>query len=106
LGGAADKRYSLEIIMTTSRPKEDVLVHYDEELGELVFFTVPTSSTGQLRAKAFGGVRPPVSELQALEPTEAMRRVGGTVLAFLDLSSNEKLGITIEFMAKANEDDL
>lgn len=91
--------------MTTSRPKEDVLVHYDEKLGELVFYTIPTSSTGELRAKAFGGVRPPVSQLQALEPQEAMRRVGGTVLAFLDLSSKEKLEITKEFMANENEDE-
>ncbi|KXS30635.1 MAG: hypothetical protein AWT59_3238 [Candidatus Gallionella acididurans] len=91
--------------MAAHRPKEDVLVHYDEELGELVFYTIPTSTTGALRAKAFGGVRPPVSQLQALEPQEAMRRVGGTVLAFLDLSSIEKLDITKEFMAKADEDE-
>lgn len=92
--------------MSTLRPKEDILVHYDEEAGELVFYTVPTASTGGLRAKSFGGVRPPVSDLQALEPTEALRRVGGTVLALLDLSNKEKLGITKEFMANANDDDL
>ena len=92
--------------MTTHRPKEDILVHYDEEAGELVFYTVPTTSTGGLLSKSFGGVRPPVSDLQALEPTEALRRVGGTVLALLDLSSKEKLGITNEFMSSANDEDL
>lgn len=80
--------------MAAARPKEDVLIHYDEEAGELVFYTVPAASTAGIRAKAFGGVRPPVDELRALQPTEAMRRVGGMVLAFLDLSSSEKLGIT------------
>ncbi|MDO9007100.1 MAG: hypothetical protein Q7U80_02655 [Thiobacillus sp.] len=71
-----------------------------------MFYTIPTTSTGSLRAKSFGGIRPPVSDLQALEPTEAMYRVGGTVLALLDLSSTEKLGISKEFMSRANDDDL
>ena len=92
--------------MAAPRPKEDILVHYDEEAGELVFYTVPTASTGGLRANSFGGVRPPVSDLQALEPAEALRRVGGTVLALLDLSSKEKLGMTREFMTNADDDDL
>lgn len=92
--------------MVAPRPKEDILVHYDEEAGELVFYTVPTNSTGNLRANSFGGIRPSVSELQALEPTEALYRVGGTVLALLDLSSTQKLGLTTEFMSRANENDL
>ncbi|WP_227816737.1 hypothetical protein [Nitrogeniibacter aestuarii] len=92
--------------MAAPRPKEDILVHYDEEAGELVFYTVPTSATGGLRDKSFGGIRPSVSELQVLEPTEALYRVGGTVLALLDLSSIKKLGLTIEFMSRSNENDL
>lgn len=92
--------------MAAPRPKEDILVHYDEEAGELVFYTVPTNATGRLRDNSFGGIRPSVSELQVLEPTEALCRVGGTVLALLDLSSIKKLGLTTEFMSRANENDL
>jgi len=92
--------------MTAGRPKQDVLVHYDEDAGELVFYTVPTSATGTLRAKSFGGVRPPVEELRALDATEAMRRVGGTVLAFLDLSSTVKLGITAHITDRVRDDEL
>jgi hypothetical protein len=77
-----------------ARPKEDVLVHYDESSGELVFFTVPTGMTASLRENAFGGIRPNVTELKALDSAEAMRRVGGTVLSLIDLSSQSKLGIT------------
>jgi hypothetical protein len=77
-----------------TRSKEDVLVHYDETSGELVFFTVPTNATHLIRSAAFGGIRPEVAELQSLPPAEAMRRVGGTVLGLLDLSSQTKLGIT------------
>lgn len=98
--------FTLEIIMPAFRPKEDVLVHYDEDEGELVFYAVPSISTVGLRAKSFDGVRPPVSDLQALEPNEAMRRVGGTVLAILDLSSTVKLGITKELTDGAYDDDL
>ena len=80
--------------MPASRPKQDVLVHYDEMSGELVFFTVPTAATADLRESSFGGIRPTVGELRELVHGEAMRRVGGTVLALLDLSSTTKLGIT------------
>ena len=79
--------------MTAQRPKEDVLVHYDERRGELIFFTVTAEATSGLRQSAFGGVRPSVEELRELPAPEAMRRVGGTVLALLDLSSLAKLGI-------------
>lgn len=92
--------------MAAPRPKEDILVHFDEEAGGLVFYTVPTSATGGLRDTSFGGIRPSVSELQVLEPTEALHRVGSTVLALLDLSSIKKLGLTAEFMSGANENDL
>ena len=44
--------------MTAQRPKEDVLVHYDECRGELVFFTLTAETTSGLRQGAFGGVRP------------------------------------------------
>lgn len=80
--------------MSAQRPKEDVLVHYDEHRGELVFFTVSAEATATLRRSGFGGIRPTVEELQALPPSDAMRRVGGTVLGLLDLSSSVQLGIT------------
>lgn len=83
--------------MNARRQKEDLLVHYDESSGEMVFFTVPSSKTGDLRARSFGGVRPAVDELQALPAKEALQRIGATVVGLLDLSSSAKIGITAEF---------
>lgn len=90
--------------MSESRPKEDVLIHYDEESSEIVFFTVPARRAESLRSSALGGIRPTVDELHALDPTEAMRRVGGTVLALLDLSSKVKLGIGVSGGKKGNDE--
>ncbi len=80
--------------MPNERPKQDVIVHYDEQSGELAFYTVSSAATESLRRSSFGGVRPSVEELRFVQPSEAMLRVGGTVLALLDLSSGVKLGIT------------
>ena len=74
-------------------PKHDVLVHYDEGNAELVFYAIDSNATVALRSKFFGGIRPTVAELRALQPDEAMRRVGGTVLGVLDLGAREKIGI-------------
>ncbi|MEJ8840459.1 hypothetical protein [Ramlibacter sp. AN1133] len=92
--------------MAANRPKEDVLVHYDEDSGELVIYTVPSSSTAEVRAKGFGGVRPAVDELRALDAAEAMRRIGGAVLGLLDLSSTDKLGIAAHPTIGAKGDEL
>ena len=79
--------------MPQQRPKEDVLVHYDEKSRELVFHTVPTSSTSDIRKRAFGGVRPSVDKLRDLAGSEALRKIGRTVAGLLDLSAEEKLDL-------------
>ncbi len=83
--------------MNVRRPKEDLLIHYDESSGEMVFFTVASLKTTEIRADSFGGVRPTVEELQALPARDALQRIGATVVGLLDLSSTEKIGITAEF---------
>ncbi len=83
--------------MTVQRQKEDLLIHYDESSGEIVFFTVASSKTGGLRDASFGGVRPTVEEMRAIPAKEALQRLGATVVGLLDLSSNSKIGITAEF---------
>ena len=77
-------------------PKQDVLVHYDEDAGVLVFYAVDTARTGGLRASSFGGIRPTIDEMRELPSAEAMRRVGGTVLGILDMSSQVKTGIEMQ----------
>jgi hypothetical protein len=71
-----------------SRPKQDVLVHLDEESGELVFYTVASSQTVKLREESFGGIRPTIEELQEMPLDEAHRKIGGTVIGLLSLSSS------------------
>jgi len=86
-------------------PKQDVLIHYDEDNGELVFYAVDLDATAFLRRSSFGGIRPTVDELRELGPEEALRRVGGTVLGILDLGSQVKLGITSATTRRSDQDE-
>ena len=70
------------------RPKQDVLVHFDEVSGELVFYTVATKQTAKLRDESFGGIRPTIDEIREMSIDEAHRKIGGTVIGLLNLSSN------------------
>jgi hypothetical protein len=73
--------------------KRDLLIHYDEERGEIIFHSVPSNETKELRAKSFDGVRPKVSYFKELPPDEAEQALGGLVFSLVDLNSNTKIGI-------------
>jgi hypothetical protein len=83
--------------------KRDVLIHYDEESGEIIFHSVLSSETRELRAKSFGGVRPEVSYFKALSPDEAEQALGRLVFHLVDLNSNAKIGIR-DYESEADAD--
>jgi hypothetical protein len=82
--------------------KRDLLLHYDEERGELVFHSVPAAATVELRAKSFDGVRPEVSYFKGLSPAEAEQAMGRLVFSLVDLNSSKKIGIR-EYEAESND---
>lgn len=73
--------------------KRDLLIHYDEERGELIFHSVPVEDTVELRANSFDGVRPEVSFFRELPADEAEKALGRLVFSVVDLNSGSKIGI-------------
>jgi hypothetical protein len=73
--------------------KRDLIIHYDEERGEIIFHSVLSSETIELRSKTFGGVRPEISYFQRLSPDEAEKALGSIVFSLVDLNSDKKIGI-------------
>ncbi len=73
--------------------KRDLLIHYDEDRGEIVFHSVPSSQTSDLRENSFDGVRPEVSYFKGLSPDEAEQALGRLVFSLVDLNSSKEIGI-------------
>jgi hypothetical protein len=73
--------------------KRDLLLHYDEERRVIVFYSVPTAETSDLRAAAFDGVQPDLDYFKSLSPDEAERTLGGMAFSFIDLHCGKKIGI-------------
>lgn len=73
--------------------KRDLVIHYDEERGEIIFHSVLSSETKELRSKSFDGVRPEVSYFKELSPDEAEQALGRLVFSLVDLNSKTKIGI-------------
>jgi len=73
--------------------KHDLLIHYDEERGELIFHSVPVEGTVDLRAQSFDGVRPEIAFFQDLLADEAEQALGRLVFSLIDLNSAKKIGI-------------
>jgi hypothetical protein len=81
--------------------KRDLIIHYDEERGEIIFHSVPSPETIELRSKSFDGVRPEVSYFKGLSPDEAEQALGRIVFSIVDLNSDRKIGIR-DYKAEAD----
>jgi hypothetical protein len=79
----------------------DLLIHYDEERGELIFYGVPSKDTGGLRANSFGGLRPEVSLFQGMPAHEAEQALGRLVFSLIDLNATKKIAIR-DYKAEAD----
>ena len=71
--------------------KRDLLIHYDEERGELIFHSVPSGAATDLRASSFDGVLLEVPVSQCLPPEEAEQELGRMAFALIDLNSEKKI---------------
>lgn len=74
-----------------SSDKRSLVLHYDEENDQIVFFSVPASEALALRKDS--GSEIPLSEFRAVSPDEAERRVGEGVFHMFDCFAVRKTGI-------------
>ena len=73
--------------------KRDLLIHYDEENQQFIFYMVGINETAALRAEAFDGVRPDVAFFKEKTPDEAEKTMGSMVFAGLDHGSINRVNI-------------
>ncbi len=73
--------------------KGDLVIHYDEENHQIIFYSTNVVNTEAIRAKEFGGVCLEVENFKNQDPDKAEQTIGGMVLALLDLQSYTKIGI-------------
>lgn len=71
----------------------DLLIHYDEDRGVVVFHSVPTAETSKIRSESFGGVQLPVDVCRSAPPDEAERDLGRVVFSMIDLGAQKKIGV-------------
>jgi hypothetical protein len=84
-----------------TKEKRDLLLHYDEDRRVIVFYSVPTAATSDLRAAAFDGVQPDLDYFKSLPPEEAERTLGGLAFSLIDLNCGKKIGIR-DYAAEAS----
>ena len=77
----------------TKHGKRDLLIHYDEESNELIFYTVAVDDTKQIRSKEFDGARMDIPLFLEMSADEAEKTLGGTVFSMIEMSSTRKTGI-------------
>lgn len=73
--------------------KHDLLIHYDEDRNVLIFHSVPTTATSELRASSFDGVQSETSYFQSMQPDEAEKKIGNIVFSLTDYNAHKKIGI-------------
>ncbi|MBS2132357.1 hypothetical protein KEX41_29690 (plasmid) [Burkholderia thailandensis] len=82
--------------------KRDVVIHYDEDKEEIVFYTTDLSRTESIRAAEFDGMRVETSFLRDKSPSDAEQALGRTVFALLERGASVKFGIR-DYAAEAEE---
>ena len=84
---------TLNLMSPLASKKRDLVIHYDEERKVIVFHSVPTEATADVRSASFDGVQPEVGYFQLLPPDEAEMKLGRLVFSLVDLNSEKKIGI-------------
>ncbi len=77
----------------SEREKRDLLVHFDEETNELVFYTISESKAVAVRTGEFDGARVDIPYYKEMTPDEAERALGETVFSLIDAFSKRRTGI-------------
>ena len=73
--------------------KRDVLLHFDEEAGEIIFYTVDSESVAEIRQREFDGARSEVKWFQEQSADEAEKALGSMVFSLIENFSLQKIGI-------------
>ena len=73
--------------------KRDILLHFDEEAGEIIFYTVDSDSLAEIRRREFDGARSDIKWFQDQTADEAEKALGSMVFSVLDGFSHTKIGI-------------
>ena len=73
--------------------KRDILLHYDEENDEIIFYTVASARTSEIRKSEFDRARSDIVWFQAQSPDEAESSLGSMVFSLIDTFSEKKIGI-------------
>ena len=81
--------------------KRDLVVHYDELLGKLIFYSTDVENTAAIRAKEFGGVAPEVAFFREQSADDAEKSLGHLVFSLIDLNSQTRICIR-DYEVEAN----
>ena len=77
----------------STREKRDVLLHFDEERGEIIFYTVDSKRIEGIRNQEFDGARSDIEWFQSKDPGEAEKALGSMVFSLIDTFSKKIIGI-------------
>lgn len=77
----------------SEREKRDLLIHFDEDKNEVVFYTISESKASAVRAGEFDGARVDIPHYKEMTPDDAERTLGSTVFSLIDTFSKRKTGI-------------
>lgn len=81
--------------------KRDLVVHYDELLGKIIFYSTDVENTAAIRAKEFDGMAPEVAFFREQPADDAEKSLGRLVFSLIDLNSQTKICIR-DYEAEAN----
>jgi len=73
--------------------KRDILLHFDEEKEEIVFYTVDSEILTEIRNQEFDGARSDIKWFQEQSADEAEKALGSMAFSLMDSFSKKKLGI-------------
>jgi hypothetical protein len=73
--------------------KSDVLVHFDEDSEEFVFYSVRSRELEAIREKNFDGARLTVESFKSQAPDEAEKELGSIIFSLIDSFSNSQINI-------------
>ena len=82
--------------------KRDLLLHYDEDLQKIVFYTISSQEMLEVRAKEFDGAFIDLAELKESSPEVAESKFGSMALSLIDHFSLVKAGIR-DYVGLAHE---
>ena len=73
--------------------KRDILLHFDEDAGEIIFYTVDSDAVAEIRRREFDGARSDIKWFQDQSADEAEKAMGSMVFSVIDGFSHKKIGI-------------